>query len=896
MRPQLRAVFAFDPTRGSEEQEHDKTLVFHPSAPVEEQKKRVGVTEALGQFIGGNEEETVIETEASVQAVVHVEESVFFSMIVNRGDQIVCSQVLVSILHNTYASYRLAYGPLTTARLDENIDEVRNNLAKFIPAIMQSIRFDRIHQYTDIRGVRRCQLPSTPALHTEMLLQRFNDTHTKFKRQCLVYKGSIVSSSFNPVDTQVFFGICQEQAQQVMDLIQQRQTRHQVTLNRTSDTVQSVESSDEAIHLPALHTIDQEPQHLAVLRYKTMTLFVESSSSIMAERVLRRDFGVLFRQLRDVLDHMDRPSLLPHRFLLYDKREHTVMSQLASAKRRLSSETIRRIVQCRSRVSLHARQSNPIREVLYLSKHEGWIMLFVSPHLQRQCILLVPSPSVRLPETDCTFSSYLTDPCSTHETFDPAYRVSLFDALNKKVMAEPTNGEETRRLVRWMMEKRQLYAPSSSYTAENRTTASLVVVAPPSTTWKVGVETCMQMYPTTMRFKRVHQTNLETWKDRSVLLDEYRQQCASTTTFLDLSKDDNVMTTVDTFWESRATPLIFVWMTKKHELSTTLAKAAETLNVGMHVLVCLTHAEKKAESNRFDFKTVYDDADDLWQRLKQLLQSHLRMLNLSKRESEDVHRHLLSIIRKYRKDGDRVVYSKFVEYIDDFRSSQPSRGNSTGRALARADEISTCVPHLESIHSLLDLGCAEGNITSALGKRFGVEPQHTHGCDVREITEDDGTWVFRRMEDGGVLPYDDNSFDCICVLMVLHHIEPDRLSLLLEELYRVVKPSGYIVIREHDCCVPRLESVLDIMHGLYALVWADPPEMPLTRFVECYTAHYRSKQQWTKLLEEHGLRLALETEPSRRLYECKVTSGTPRSPYVRNPFRYYYGVYQKRLS
>lgn len=42
------------------------------------------------------------------------------------------------------------------------------------------------------------------------------------------------------------------------------------------------------------------------------------------------------------------------------------------------------------------------------------------------------------------------------------------------------------------------------------------------------------------------------------------------------------------------------------------------------------------------------------------------------------------------------------------------------------------------------------------------------------------------------LPFNDNSFDLVCVLDVLEHVENDRAAML--ELQRVCKPSGFIII------------------------------------------------------------------------------------------------------
>src|SRR5207253_9208437 len=49
---------------------------------------------------------------------------------------------------------------------------------------------------------------------------------------------------------------------------------------------------------------------------------------------------------------------------------------------------------------------------------------------------------------------------------------------------------------------------------------------------------------------------------------------------------------------------------------------------------------------------------------------------------------------------------------------------------------------------------------------------------------------------------------------------------------------------------PPLSMVLDIQHGLYARVWPDVPEV--ASFCDSHSAHYRSKEEWHRILQEAG--------------------------------------------
>lgn len=55
--------------------------------------------------------------------------------------------------------------------------------------------------------------------------------------------------------------------------------------------------------------------------------------------------------------------------------------------------------------------------------------------------------------------------------------------------------------------------------------------------------------------------------------------------------------------------------------------------------------------------------------------------------------------------------------------------------------------------SLLDVGCAEGNVTAELGRQLGVPPDALHGCDVRAVAAKEHRGFDFRQYDGQSLPY-----------------------------------------------------------------------------------------------------------------------------------------------
>jgi ubiquinone/menaquinone biosynthesis C-methylase UbiE len=67
---------------------------------------------------------------------------------------------------------------------------------------------------------------------------------------------------------------------------------------------------------------------------------------------------------------------------------------------------------------------------------------------------------------------------------------------------------------------------------------------------------------------------------------------------------------------------------------------------------------------------------------------------------------------------------------------------------------------------------------------------------------------------GSKIPYKDNKFNFITILQVLHHVKEGDLKILLKDIKRVIKPKGYLLIREHNLNNKNLKILIDIEHGM----------------------------------------------------------------------------------
>lgn len=110
---------------------------------------------------------------------------------------------------------------------------------------------------------------------------------------------------------------------------------------------------------------------------------------------------------------------------------------------------------------------------------------------------------------------------------------------------------------------------------------------------------------------------------------------------------------------------------------------------------------------------------------------------------------------------------------------------------------------------VLDMGCGIGMYHRSLKTKVGS----LHGIDVssdcieqaKKMNED----VSYESYNGGRLPYPDNSFDSIMVVCVMHHVPVKGRSEFMDEMLRVLKPSGLGVMFEHNPINPLTMRVVN---------------------------------------------------------------------------------------
>ena len=233
-------------------------------------------------------------------------------------------------------------------------------------------------------------------------------------------------------------------------------------------------------------------------------------------------------------------------------------------------------------------------------------------------------------------------------------------------------------------------------------------------------------------------------------------------------------------------------------------------------------------------------------------------------------------------------YSKYGFQKNESNSRSLSRVNDI---LLYLDALNMCDIKNKEEYVYVDIGCSEGGITQFLGKSLGLN--HVYGVDIvdeSKITRiDDNNDVHMEYikldmtkHTEYCLPFLDESVDLITILMCLHHINKNESC--IKEISRTMKKGGYLIVQEHDAQTKEDKICLDILHGMYSIVWNEVGKVEDPNFCETYESFYKSRKEWTELILSNGF----EEISDLKINEKKIR-GIPRNNIHHN----YWAIYRK---
>lgn len=240
---------------------------------------------------------------------------------------------------------------------------------------------------------------------------------------------------------------------------------------------------------------------------------------------------------------------------------------------------------------------------------------------------------------------------------------------------------------------------------------------------------------------------------------------------------------------------------------------------------------------------------------------------------------------------DEQIYAKMFHFVH-FKLNPGLRARiqhkETYRALNRANKLMSFIKTYGNgiaPTSVLDIGCDDGSITVAVGTLLNLPCHAIHGSDIISLSTPLQFTYHCANASVPTLPFTDATLDVVYAFMSLHHIE--NAAGTITEVQRVLRPGGLFIIREHDFAeaLDGYDDILDVVHGFYDMVWANPPAKH--SFKDEFWAHYWTASELEAVICNANFEVLLNTSSKERF--PLFVNGK-----VINPLKYYYAVYRKK--
>lgn len=225
----------------------------------------------------------------------------------------------------------------------------------------------------------------------------------------------------------------------------------------------------------------------------------------------------------------------------------------------------------------------------------------------------------------------------------------------------------------------------------------------------------------------------------------------------------------------------------------------------------------KSPSTNNQFFTVYDTLGILYiNKLSELLSYFMIKKNIK-----------IALKKIKNKKKDKIIYN--------FIKKNYKMKNSKNRLLYYISKISDKInkyinkyENKKTTPKILDVGVGNGKKLNLI-KQF-IECD-IYGTDIKswgpydKKVKNNFKFPFKYIKDNPYkIPYDNKMFDCIILILTLHHCEDIKKT--INECKRILKDDGLIVIVEHDIWNDYDNMIIDIQHNIYTNIFNEKKSKP----------------------------------------------------------------------
>lgn len=225
--------------------------------------------------------------------------------------------------------------------------------------------------------------------------------------------------------------------------------------------------------------------------------------------------------------------------------------------------------------------------------------------------------------------------------------------------------------------------------------------------------------------------------------------------------------------------------------------------------------------------------------------------------------HLLIYQQTMKHDTDQKIYAAIQEelpkikpFLSELRYALPAL---FAQKKEMAKETLQLLPNDKPIDGFVEIG-STGRYASQLKKHYDISKLYFIHDVAPNFSPVDIAERGSLTKYGQFIPFNNyheitenqiksESIELIICYIGLHHCPPEKLASFVQSLYRILKPGGSLILRDHDVKTPQMHAFVSLVHAVFnaglGISWENNQKE---------LRHFNSLAYWIQYLEKFGFK------------------------------------------
>jgi ubiquinone/menaquinone biosynthesis C-methylase UbiE len=183
--------------------------------------------------------------------------------------------------------------------------------------------------------------------------------------------------------------------------------------------------------------------------------------------------------------------------------------------------------------------------------------------------------------------------------------------------------------------------------------------------------------------------------------------------------------------------------------------------------------------------------------------------------------------------------------------------------------------------NIVDIGGGEGNIIKYISKFYNIPNKNLYIVEQQNDWSEKYDYNFINeinyiFWDNIYINIESNSVDIILIMVSLHHMLDTTIDNLMQNINRILKHNGLVIIKEHDCISSEDKIIINWEHHLYHILMSkDLNEENIQKYINHSIFNYKSMKEYNNIFTKYNFNniLYLNRSFNQSIYE-DITNST----------------------